>query len=150
MEEFHQEDDGLYCEGVPLSEIARSVGTPTYVYSHAALENAYRELDEAFSSLDHLVCYAVKANGNLAVLRSLASFGAGADIVSGRRVVPGDAGRLRPEESRFRRGRQDRKRAYGGSRGTHTALQRRVGLRVGAYSTSWQPGTASVPASLCG
>ncbi|HZY65801.1 MAG TPA: diaminopimelate decarboxylase [Rubrobacteraceae bacterium] len=83
MEEFHYEYDGLCCEGVPLSEIARSVGTPTYVYSHAALEKAYRELDEAFSGLDHLVCYAVKANGNLAVLRSLASFGAGADIVSG-------------------------------------------------------------------
>jgi diaminopimelate decarboxylase len=83
LEEFHYEDDGLCCEGVPLSEIARSVGTPTYVYSHAALERAYRELDEAFAGLDHLVCYAVKANGNLAVLRSLASFGAGADIVSG-------------------------------------------------------------------
>lgn len=83
MEEFHYEDDGLYCEGVPLSEIAQDVGTPTYVYSHGALERAYRELDEAFEGMDHLVCYAVKANGNLAVLRSLASFGAGADIVSG-------------------------------------------------------------------
>lgn len=83
MEDFHYEEGGLYCEDVPLSEIAQSVGTPTYVYSHAALERAYRELDEAFSSLDHLVCYAVKANANLAVLRALASFGAGADIVSG-------------------------------------------------------------------
>ncbi|MDQ4105783.1 MAG: diaminopimelate decarboxylase, partial [Actinomycetota bacterium] len=83
MEDFHYEEGGLYCEDVPLSEIARSAGTPTYVYSHAALERAYRRLDEAFSGLDHLVCYAVKANGNLAVLRSLASFGAGADIVSG-------------------------------------------------------------------
>lgn len=83
MEDFHYERGGLYCEDVPLSEIARSAGTPTYVYSHAALERAYKELDEAFSSLDHLVCYAVKANANLAVLRALASFGAGADIVSG-------------------------------------------------------------------
>ncbi len=83
MEDFHYGEGGLYCEDVPLSEIARSAGTPTYVYSHAALERAYRELDEAFSSLDHLVCYAVKANANLAVLRALASFGAGADIVSG-------------------------------------------------------------------
>lgn len=82
MEEFHYEGGGLCCEEVPLSEIARSAGTPTYVYSHAALEKAYRELDEAFAGLDHLVCYAVKANGNLAVLRALASFGAGADIVS--------------------------------------------------------------------
>ncbi len=83
MDDFHYEGGGLYCEDVPLSEIARSAGTPTYVYSHAALERAYRELDEAFSGLDHLVCYAVKANANLAVLRALASFGAGADIVSG-------------------------------------------------------------------
>ncbi len=83
MDDFYYGGGVLKCEGVALSEIAESVGTPTYVYSHAALEKAYRELDEAFSGLDHLVCYAVKANGNLAVLRSLASFGAGADIVSG-------------------------------------------------------------------
>jgi diaminopimelate decarboxylase len=82
LDEFHYEGGGLCCEDVQLSEIASDAGTPTYVYSHAALERAYRELDEAFSGLDHLVCYAVKANGNLAVLRALASFGAGADIVS--------------------------------------------------------------------
>src|ERR687898_1153471 len=82
LDEFHYEAGVLCCEDVPLSEIARDVGTPVYVYSHGALERAYRELDEAFSGLDHLVCYAVKANGNLAVLRALASFGAGADIVS--------------------------------------------------------------------
>jgi len=83
LDEFHYEAGVLHCEGVPLPEIARGAGTPTYVYSHAALERAYRELDEAFGNLDHLVCYAVKANGNLAVLRALSSFGAGADIVSG-------------------------------------------------------------------
>jgi diaminopimelate decarboxylase len=83
LDDFYYEEGGLRCEGVALSEIAGSTGTPTYVYSHAALERAYEEFDEAFSGLDHLVCYAVKANGNLAVLRSLASFGAGADIVSG-------------------------------------------------------------------
>jgi diaminopimelate decarboxylase len=82
LDEFHYEGGVLRCEDVPLSEIAGEAGTPTYVYSHAALERAYRKLDEAFSGLDHLVCYAVKANGNLAVLRTLASFGAGADIVS--------------------------------------------------------------------
>jgi len=81
--EFHYGGGELHCEGVALSEIARSVGTPAYVYSRAALGRAYRELDEAFSGLDHLVCFAVKANGNLAVLRTLASLGAGADIVSG-------------------------------------------------------------------
>ncbi|HEX2181654.1 MAG TPA: diaminopimelate decarboxylase [Rubrobacteraceae bacterium] len=83
MDEFHYEAGVLRCEDVPLSEIASGAGTPAYVYSYGALETAYRELDEAFSGLDHLVCYAVKANGNLAVLRALASFGAGADVVSG-------------------------------------------------------------------
>jgi diaminopimelate decarboxylase len=82
LDEFHHEAGVLRCEGVPLSEVAAGAGTPVYVYSYGALERAYRELDEAFSGLDHLVCYAVKANGNLAVLRALASFGAGADIVS--------------------------------------------------------------------
>ncbi len=83
MDGFYYGEGSLRCEDVALPEIAESVGTPTYVYSHTALEKAYRELDEAFSGLDHLVCYAVKANGNLAVLRALASLGAGADIVSG-------------------------------------------------------------------
>jgi diaminopimelate decarboxylase len=83
LDEFHYEGGSLYCEDVPLYEIAGGAGTPVYIYSHAALERAYRELDEALAGLDHLVCYAVKANGNLAVLRAVASFGAGADIVSG-------------------------------------------------------------------
>ncbi len=83
MDEFHYEGGALRCEGVQLDEVVASAGSPTYVYSYAALERAYRELDQAFSGLDHLVCFAVKANGNLAVLRALSSFGAGADIVSG-------------------------------------------------------------------
>lgn len=83
MEEFRYGEGGLLCEEVPLSEIAEGVGTPAYVYSHAALERSYRELEAAFEGLDHLVCYAVKANGNLAVLRALANLGAGVDIVSG-------------------------------------------------------------------
>jgi len=82
LDEFHYEAGVLRCEDVPLSEVAQTTGTPVYVYSYAGLQRAYQELDEAFSGLDHLVCYAVKANGNLAVLRTLASFGAGADIVS--------------------------------------------------------------------
>lgn len=83
MEDFHREGEALYCEGVPLGEIAAAVGTPTYVYSHAALERAYMDLVDAFAGLDFMVCFAVKANSNLAVLRSLAAMGAGADIVSG-------------------------------------------------------------------
>jgi diaminopimelate decarboxylase len=80
---YYYGEDGLRCEDVALSKIAGSVGTPTYVYSYDALEKAYRKLEEAFSGLDHMICYAVKANSNLSVLRALASFGAGADIVSG-------------------------------------------------------------------
>jgi diaminopimelate decarboxylase len=82
LDDFSYGEGGLRCEEVTLSEIAATAGTPTYVYSYSALKRAYDELEEAFSGLDHLVCYAVKANGNLAVLRALASFGAGADIVS--------------------------------------------------------------------
>ena len=83
MDEFYYGEGGLRCEDAALSEIAEITGTPVYVYSHGALERAYKELEEAFSGLDHLVCYAVKANSNLAILRALASFGAGADVVSG-------------------------------------------------------------------
>jgi diaminopimelate decarboxylase len=73
----------LTCDGVSLSEIARAAGTPVYVYSRALIEENYQRFDAAFSSVPHLVCYATKANSNLAVLRCLAALGAGADVVSG-------------------------------------------------------------------
>jgi len=73
----------LALDGVPLEEIARRFGTPCYVYSRAAIEEAYREFDTGLAGVDHLVCYAVKANSNLAVLDVLARLGAGFDIVSG-------------------------------------------------------------------
>ena len=73
----------LAMDGMPLSDIARRFGTPCYVYSRAAIERAYREFDEGLAGVDHLVCYAVKANSNLAVLDVLARLGAGFDIVSG-------------------------------------------------------------------
>jgi diaminopimelate decarboxylase len=66
-----------------LSQVARRFGTPCYVYSRAMIEAAYREFDTGLASVDHLVCYAVKANSNLAVLDTLARLGAGFDIVSG-------------------------------------------------------------------
>jgi diaminopimelate decarboxylase len=87
----------LFCEGVSLSEVAESTGTPAYVYSGASVTDAYQGLDRAFGALPHTVCYAVKANSNLALLKLLADLGSGFDIVSGgeldrlRRVgVPGD------------------------------------------------------------
>lgn len=77
----------LQMGGVALAEIAEAVGTPTYVYDAGVLRERYRRLDEAFGDLPHRICYAVKANGNLAVLRVLAELGAGADIVSGGELL---------------------------------------------------------------
>ena len=73
--------------GVSLAAIAASVGTPTYVYDAAAIRGRYAALDEAFGDLPHRICYAVKANANLAVLRLLEQAGAGADIVSGGELL---------------------------------------------------------------
>lgn len=73
----------LHVEQVPLANLAQQYGTPLYVYSRAALENSYKAFDEAFTYIDHQVCFAVKANSNLAVLNVLARLGAGFDIVSG-------------------------------------------------------------------
>ncbi len=87
----------LFCEGVPLEKIAEAVSTPAYVYSRASIESAYRALDRSFGKLPHALCYAVKANSNLAVLRVFARLGSSFDIVSGgeldrlRRIgVPGN------------------------------------------------------------
>jgi diaminopimelate decarboxylase len=72
----------LFLEDVDLAELAARHGTPAYVYSRRAIEAAWQALDEAFAAHDHLICYAVKANSNLAVLNCLARLGAGFDIVS--------------------------------------------------------------------
>lgn len=79
---FSYIDGLLHCEGVSLEEIAARFGTPTYVYSAGTIRGNFHRLDRALSPLDHLICYAVKANSNLAVLALLASEGTGFDIVS--------------------------------------------------------------------
>ncbi|HEV8076072.1 MAG TPA: hypothetical protein VGP66_09490, partial [Candidatus Acidoferrum sp.] len=73
----------VFCEGVPLSQIARRYETPTYVYSRRAISDAFHEIDHGLSRVPHLLCFAVKANGNLSLLELLASLGSGFDIVSG-------------------------------------------------------------------
>jgi diaminopimelate decarboxylase len=90
-------DKILYCEDTPAAKIAEAVGTPAYVYSRGNIETRYRQLDRAFGRLPHAICYAVKANSNLAVLEVMARMGSSFDIVSGgeldrlRRIgVPGD------------------------------------------------------------
>ena len=80
---FRYIDGKLSCEGVALGDIARNTGTPCYVYSATSIRDAYHEYDFALAALPHRVCYAVKANSTLAVLKLLADAGAGFDIVSG-------------------------------------------------------------------
>lgn len=82
MDHFNYRDGQLFAEDVPVADIAARFGTPAYVYSRATLERHYRAYDEALAGRPHLVCYAVKANSNLAVLNVLARLGAGFDIVS--------------------------------------------------------------------
>jgi len=83
MDHFLYQNGILHAEDVPLPEIAAAVGTPFYVYSQATLSRHYRLFDEALAGMDHLVCYAMKANSNQAVLRVMAELGAGVDVVSG-------------------------------------------------------------------
>jgi diaminopimelate decarboxylase len=83
MNPFSRTDGVLGVDGVSLERIAAEFGTPCYVYSRASIESAFRDFDEGLGRIDHLVCYAVKANSNLAVLDALQRLGAGFDIVSG-------------------------------------------------------------------
>ena len=83
MDHFLYKDGVLHAEDVSLAEIAAAIGTPVYVYSTATLLRHFHLFDDALSGMDHLVCYAMKANSNQAVLRTLAQAGAGMDVVSG-------------------------------------------------------------------
>ena len=99
MNAFSLRNGELFAEDVALSQIAAQFGTPCFVYSRAMLERAYRSYDQAFGSRPHLICYAMKANSNLAVLNVFARLGSGFDIVSGgelARVIAagGDPGKV--------------------------------------------------------
>jgi diaminopimelate decarboxylase len=110
MHRFHYVGKRLHCEGVALETLAKKFGTPLYVYSQATLTDHFEKLDAAMSPVDHLICYAVKSNSNLSVLRTLANLGSGFDIVSDgelqrvmaaggdpRRCVFAGAGKTGPE-----------------------------------------------------
>ena len=97
MDHFLYRDGALYAEDVPIAEIAAAVGTPFYVYSTATLLRHFKVLDDALAGMDHLVCYAMKAASNQAIIKTLADAGAGMDVVSGGEYlraraagVPGD------------------------------------------------------------
>jgi diaminopimelate decarboxylase len=110
MDHFSYRGGVLHAEAVPLPEIAAAVGTPVYVYSSATLVRHYRVFQEALAGMDHLICYAVKANSNLAVLALMGGLGAGMDVVSegeyrraraagvpGQRIVFSGVGKTRAE-----------------------------------------------------
>ena len=83
MHDFNYKDKELYCEDVSIAKIAEDIGTPFYLYSHKTLTNHFKNFNEAFSTIPHIVCFAVKANPNISVLKLFANEGGGADIVSG-------------------------------------------------------------------
>ncbi len=83
MDHFSYKDDFLHAEDVSIKEIAKHLGTPFYVYSTATLRRHFDLFESALNGVDHLICYAVKASSNQAILRTLAKFGAGMDVVSG-------------------------------------------------------------------
>jgi diaminopimelate decarboxylase len=83
MHDFKYKGKYLYCENVKLEDLAKEYGTPLYVYSYHTLIDHYRKLKEAFSPIDPLICYSLKANSNLAILKLLVDQGAGLDVVSG-------------------------------------------------------------------
>ena len=84
---FEYVNGQLFCEGVDLAEVAGAEGTPSYVYSLGTVEENFRQIDAALADIDHVVCYALKANSNVALVRRLAKLGSGADAVSGGEIA---------------------------------------------------------------
>ncbi|HJP20968.1 MAG: diaminopimelate decarboxylase [Alphaproteobacteria bacterium] len=101
MDHFHYQNSELHAEGVALRSIAEAVDTPFYCYSTATLEHHYRVFTEAFDGVEAEFCYAVKANSNLAVIRTLAQLGAGADVVSEGEMRQALAAGVAPERIVF-------------------------------------------------
>jgi len=121
VHDFHYVADNLYCEGVSIEALVDKFGTPLYVYSQRTLTDHFHKLDAALAPLDHLICYSVKANSNLAVLRVLANLGSGFDIVSEgelRRIIAA--------------GGSPKKSAFAGVGKTETEIE--FALRRGVYS----------------
>ena len=83
MHHFQYRGNELYAEEVAVKDIVAKAGTPVYIYSHATLERHFRAMDDAFAAVPHTICYSMKANSNLAVLKTFANLGGGVDIVSG-------------------------------------------------------------------
>src|SRR5215813_6135559 len=79
--------EAVYCESISLVAAAEKYGTPLYLYSRSAIESAYKELDRGLKGIPHALCFAVKSNGNLSILKALAQHGSGFDVVSGNELL---------------------------------------------------------------
>ena len=101
MDHFIYKKGALHAEEVPITKIAAQVGSPFYVYSTATLERHFRLFDEALAGLDHLVCYAMKAASNQAIIKTLAALGAGMDVVSGGEYMRAITAGVSPERIVF-------------------------------------------------
>ncbi len=101
MDYFQYKAGELHCEQVPVGMIAKSVGTPLYIYSSATLERHFRVFQAAFHALPHIICYSCKANASLALLKTLNRLGAGADIVSGGELFKALTAGIPPEKIVF-------------------------------------------------
>ncbi len=86
MHHFQYQKNELYCEEVPVTKMAKDVGTPFYLYSHATLKQHFDAFDDAFEDIKHLTCFSMKSNSNLAILRLFALEGGGVDVVSGGEI----------------------------------------------------------------
>jgi len=101
MHHFHYHNNCMYCEDVPVPEIAQKTGTPFYLYSHATLRHHFLVFQKAFEGIPHLICFSVKANSNIAVLRLFGNLGGGLDIVSGGELFRGLKAGIPPERIVF-------------------------------------------------
>jgi diaminopimelate decarboxylase len=118
MSGFERAGSELACDGVPVRDAAERFGTPLFVYSRASIEDSWRAYEDAFARVSHRICYAVKANGNGAILRLLAGLGAGADIVSGGEMLAALRAGFPPERIVFAGvGKTDEELALGLERG---------------------------------
>jgi len=123
MDYFAYQQDRLYAEQVPLNDIAEQYGTPSYVYSRATIERHWHAFDRAFGDHPHQICYAVKANSNLAILNLLARLGSGFDIVS--------VGEL---ERVVAAGGDPARTVFSGVAKTHAEIQLALELGVGCFN----------------
>lgn len=105
MDYFHYQNNELFCEEVPVAELAKEFGTPLWVYSKRTLLHHVRQIQTAFAAVDPVLCYSVKANSSLGILKVMQEAGTSFDVVSGGGTVPRPEGRGRYDQSSICRGR---------------------------------------------